>query len=330
MRKYHFFKLINNFGGKFIWIVPALYFVVYSIIIYRFFGGQSLIFYIAEVALIAAMFWGFLDRFRAAIALVIFGLIFVHFLIGSIYTSALFLITPFLLFNMRDLGAIAVVVLVILMPYSIANSDTKTWDTSRTEMAELYSSILFNYPEYDRSDTRASILIDMVSSPRMLDLRLKYHLSFDKYEGDNGKWVVVDGYEKKDHPEYERLQRHADRMNESKEEKKKKRKDDVDAESRVNKYIDNNTHGYEEDTYEYAGSSDTGNASNTSNKSTCVEGEYTSTVDNLNVRRFPDGDAERIKTLSKGEVVCGSVKKNGWIYLDEHQGWSSGDFLNPL
>ena len=199
MTKYNFSKLMNS---KLLWAIPVLYFIVYSIIIYRFLGTGDMLFFIAEGALIVAMFWGFLGGFRIMISIVIFFLIFIHFLIGNVYTSALFLITPFLLFNLRNLGALAIIGLILLIPYTLMNSDKNTWKTSRTEMAKLYSSILFNYPEYKIYKSSKSILFDMIDDPKSLDIRLKYHIYYNE---NKKKWMATDGYENVKHPAYQKF-----------------------------------------------------------------------------------------------------------------------------
>lgn len=300
MRQYHFSKLARRSATWTYLLLPGIYFLVMSIIIYRFFGITDIFFYIAEGALIAAMFWGFLDGFRTSMAIIIFALIFVHFMMGNIYASAIFLVSPFLLFNMRDLGAIAIVGLILLIPYTLSNEDKMIREASRIDMAKLYSSILFNMPQYTLTSTRSSILIDMIINPKELDSRMIYHVAPIKYGSNKGNWKIVDGYNDPMHPEYQKHLGYLEVLNK----KDKGLISDASKKKTVSKIEETNI--------------------------TCEAGEFEVMATTLTVREFPDKGSKSMSLLKRGESVCGSIKKRGWIYVDKKRGWTSLSFLKKL
>lgn len=55
--------------------------------------------------------------------------------------------------------------------------------------------------------------------------------------------------------------------------------------------------------------------------------EYTVIVDLLNVRKSPDGDI--LRTVKSGEVVKGVEEKDGWIKLDNGEGFVMSKFVAP-
>jgi hypothetical protein len=294
MKHYHFKKILNTTASWTYFLLPGLYFIIMSIIIYRIFGLESILFYVAEGVLLSAMFWGFLDGFRTLMSIIILGLIFVHFMIGNILASALFLITPFLLFNMRDMGAIAIVGMVLLIPYTLFNSEIMIRETPRTEMAKLYSSILFNYPKYTLKSSRTSILMDMITDSKLLDIRLKYHIIKNPNKDKLEKWKLTDGYENPTHPEYERYNNFLQAINKNK-----------------NKNIE------------------VKESNTTLRKETisCKEGNFQVIANTLTIRKKPQKDSMKIGLVSKDDKICASIKKEGWVYSDKHEGWLSLSFL---
>ena len=300
MKHYHFKKILHSTASWTYFLLPGIYFIIMSIILYRVFGVESILFYIAEGVLLSAMFWGFLDGFRTLMSIVILGLIFIHFMIGNILASAMFLITPFLLFNMRDMGAIAIIGMVLLIPYTLFNSETMLRHTARTDMAKLYSSILFNYPEYTLASSRTSILMDMITDPKLLDIRLHYHVVI-KNNGDKlEKWELTDGYENPTHAEHENYNNFLQELNK-------------------NENIEKNENENEE--------KEELNTTSKKDVITCEKGNFKVIANTLTIRKYPKKGSVKLGLVSKGENICASIEKQGWVYSDTHGGWLSLSFL---
>lgn len=179
MTPHKFKKYISQFGlgdmaNVLFYALPIFYFSVITLGMYQMFGIHSPHIYISTLLLIGSLFWGFHTDDRAIVSFFLLLLVLINFLIDGAYSAVLFMALAVIFYGLRELGVMAIIVLILFNIYSLVNPDKLITNVPKTERMEDVSSFLTGYPEHNLTLTKFQ-LFRYIVNPTYAFVRMKNH-----------------------------------------------------------------------------------------------------------------------------------------------------------